>query len=570
MTASLFGTLKRNVLKSKRQLMVLALGALFIALKTFGKLQQQSTFAAINNASPLNEKKLSDLIYFFVVSCIYICAVPCVELLAASFEESMLKRILLTEYFNFTKYKYNDWGSFLKGDLFSVIIRRCKAFGLFYRKGFFEVSDTLFYIVLGIVSLISKYGFLRHFRYGLAFLAISPFFLNSLIFLRNLIERKSNEVYDNCENTLKDIILNYEMIHTYNQFDQEILNYKISMKKAKLWLVLYWISNDLLDTIYNIAKVLLIAVVFGTIETEKITQAHIYTHMTVFQSVSKRMNACVDHIKIMVEATENALHCKLDTLKVTDTTNQIRKGFFNSDIEVRDMAKRYNDNLIFENINLKINKGQKIAIAGANGSGKSSFVKSLIGIEPHIGELLIDQTNTSDIVDADLKNLICYVEQDPAIFDATVYENITAFNTKISPETVYNIAFNYGMNSDLKEIGYDTMLTDNGRSISSAMKQKICFMRAIIRDTPIIIFDEVTSDLDRSTEEYMINTIMSKMENKTVIMIVHNLDLLHKFDKVVFFGNKTCTGTSTLKELISENKDFQEFFNIPACNGLIL
>lgn len=558
MKKTLFYFFKKHIQSSKRQIVSLTLAALLICIKTVSKLQQQQTANNINNPKDEESKKnFYNLFYFIWISTVYIFSVPSLDLVASSFENLIIKSVFTSSYAEFIQYRFNNWVKLLQGDLYSVIVRRSMAVAKFFKHFFFDAIDTFSYISFGVITLIIRYGFVTHFKYGIGFLLFVPLLSNALTTIRNLIQRKSNDAYDKGENTLKDIFLNYEMIHTYNTFDQEIINYRKAMRNAKFWFFMYWLSNDIIEMINKIAKMLLVAVVFGKIDPTKYTKAIIFDHMTVFQSVSKRLNSFIENAKKVVEASENSLNSKLDLLKIENTDHLMIKSSFDSQIEIVNLSKYYNENLVFKNLNFTIKRGDKIAITGVNGSGKSSFIKSLVGIENYEGDILIDGANTKTIRESSYSRLIAYVPQDPVVFSATLYDNITSFNSKHYPESVLSTVQEYDMNEIFKEIGYKTVLAEGGSNLSSAQRQKISFMRAVIRDSPIVLFDEVTSEMDKGYESFLVDSILTKMADKTVIMIVHNLDLLAKFDKVIFFNNNTACECLPLNELVSQNGNIE-------------
>lgn len=563
MKKTLFLFFKDHILTQKKQLLVLFLSGILIYIKTRTKIKQQSIMNSINNPKAPNIKNKTDLAYFITISVVYITSVPSLELVANSFETSILKSVFTSSYAEFLQYKFNDWSNTLQGDLYSIIIRRSMAVAKFFKHAFFDASDTFCYIFICTFKLIFEYGLLTHFKYGLAFLAFFPIFSNGLSKIRNLIQRKSNDAYDQGEKTLKDIFLNYEMIHTYNTLEKEIQNYKRDMRNAKFWFFMYWLCNDVIDLVNKLAKMMLIAIVFDKIDLKTTEPRDVFKQMTAFQSVSKRMNSFIENIKKVVEASENAFYCKLDFLEIEKTDHLLAKDSFDSQIEIKSMAKHYGENLVYKDLNFTIKKGEKVAITGVNGSGKSSFIKSLVGLEKYEGNILIDDTNIAALRESSQRELLTYVPQDSSIFDATLYDNLTSFNSKITPETVFFLVHQYGMDADFKEIGYDTMLVDDSRNLSSAQRQKISFMRAVIRDTPIVLLDEVTSEMDKEYEATLVKSILSNMTNKTVIMIIHNLDLLPMFDKVIFFNNHTSSACLSLKELLLNNnsKEFNDYYS---------
>lgn len=559
-TARFYGS--KFIWKRKKMTLVVLVALVGAILKTFGKLGQQRISNTIFYPEGKDHRNLSHLYIYILISVFYAVTLPLVDIIGHFLENNLVPIAFSYFYKKFLRYRYIDWGKYLQSDLYSAIIRRSKGTTQFYKQIFVDLVDHSAYILVGTAKLIVVYGLPRHFILGFGLVVCFPVIINILTLLRTYGLRKSNESHDIAEKKLKDIFLNYEMIHTYNMFDQEIHNYEASCIRWKFWFTTYWISDNIIEISYKGLKVALLLILFAQIgKTGAYNLDQTIDQMKTFNSILKRMNLFTTSVKSVLEASENMLHSNLDKLAVPHRLALESKDRLVSDISVVNMRVLYGDNLVFENVNLRFLKGEKIAIAGPNGSGKSTFVKSLLGIERSEGDVLIDGTDRSCIRDESLCNLFSYVPQEAAIFEASVLDNITSFDRQRPAEEIMKRVEEFNMHQEMKAIGYGTLLVEKGRNIGSAQRQKICFLRAAVKDTPIVVFDEITSEMDQEYERQLIELIRAKMANKTVIMIIHNLELLSKFDKVVFFHGKTAAGCCSCSELLEHCAEFKSFYD---------
>ena len=216
---------------------------------------------------------------------------------------------------------------------------------------------------------------------------------------------------------------------------------------------------------------------------------------------------------------------------------------FNDTIKLKIICFFYGENQILNNINLKIKKNEKILIYGKSGSGKSTICDLISGhLKNYDGQILFDNKT----FDYDRKRYFGYVGQESLILNHNYYTNISLeenFNKK-KVEEVANIA---RVNQFVKSnIGYNEMISENGKNLSGGQKQRISLARALYHDPEIIILDEATSNLDNLTEEEIYSLLKKNFSNKTIITITHRLNNFLNFDycykiedgKIVYSGEK--------------------------------
>ncbi len=269
---------------------------------------------------------------------------------------------------------------------------------------------------------------------------------------------------------------------------------------------------------------------------------------TAWFSVQKGM-ASIDRVDQVLEAEE----------KITEKENAVPVKGFNDSIEFKGVWFTYNNEPVLKEINLKINKGQTVAIVGKSGAGKSTLADLLPRfIDVVKGSVLIDGVDVRDIKIADLRYLMGIVSQHPILFNASFTENI-AFGVDVPDmkdvENAARIAnaHNFIVES---ESGYDYSVGESGSKLSGGQKQRISIARAIMNNPPILILDEATSALDTESERLVQDAILKLMKNRTSIIIAHRLSTIQHADLIVVLDNGMIIETGTHTELMERKEGF--------------
>lgn len=215
---------------------------------------------------------------------------------------------------------------------------------------------------------------------------------------------------------------------------------------------------------------------------------------------------------------------------------------------------------ILNNINLHIKPGEKIAIVGENGSGKSIFVKTLLGFYHHEGDIYFNHHHIEDHNKQILRNEIAFVPEDPFIFSGTIRENID-FEHKLKQEELDNIINTVSLEKDIEQFDKkeETYVGEKGITLSGGQKQRIALARALTSNKPILLLDEAINKLDEKTKKEVFKKVVVD-NTKTVILITHDFSLLEKMNQIIFFHNGT-TYVGTHEELV-KNKDYVKMMEI--------
>ena len=218
---------------------------------------------------------------------------------------------------------------------------------------------------------------------------------------------------------------------------------------------------------------------------------------------------------------------------------------------------------IIHSLNLKINSGEMVAIAGRTGAGKSS-IASLVNrfYEVTGGELLLDGTNISDITQDSLRKQIGFVPQDPFLFSGTIEENIRDGKLDAGHEEIVNAARVAGAHEIISrmEKGYDTEVGERGGSLSPGQRQLVCLARAILSDPAILILDEATANIDTNTERIIQQSLYKLAKGRTCIIIAHRLSTITGVDRIIVLEHGNIVETGNHRELMANKGLYYDMF----------
>lgn len=209
---------------------------------------------------------------------------------------------------------------------------------------------------------------------------------------------------------------------------------------------------------------------------------------------------------------------------------------------------------IYDDFSLTIKAGEKVALVGHSGSGKSTFVKLVQRLyDIQDGEIRIDGQNIADVTQASLRKAIALVPQEPILFHRTLAENIAYGKPGASKDEIIAAAkqaYAHDFIGGL-ELGYDTMVGERGIKLSGGERQRVAIARAILADAPILILDEATSSLDSVSEHYIQKALENLMTGRTSITIAHRLSTIKSVDRILVFDQGRIVEQGTHEELVA-------------------
>tara|TARA_R110000868_G_scaffold325514_1_gene586297 strand:+ start:3706 stop:5532 length:1827 start_codon:yes stop_codon:yes gene_type:complete len=277
-----------------------------------------------------------------------------------------------------------------------------------------------------------------------------------------------------------------------------------------------------------------------------------YNILTPAKSISKasysikKGNAAADRILEILEQ-ENAIKSKKDA---------VEKNTFESNISIKNINFKYEDEIVLKDFSLQVKKGQTVALVGQSGSGKSTIANLLTRFyDVNDGTIAIDGTDIKDMNLQSLRGLMGLVTQDSILFNDTIKANISLGKLDATDDEIIEalkIANAYEFVQDLPK-GIHTNIGDSGNKLSGGQKQRLSIARAVLKNPPIMILDEATSALDTESEKFVQVALENMMQNRTSIVIAHRLSTIQKADVIVVMQKGKIVEQGKHEELIALN-----------------
>lgn len=265
-----------------------------------------------------------------------------------------------------------------------------------------------------------------------------------------------------------------------------------------------------------------------------------------FKSVDKILNK----IENTLISEEN-----VETIEIKD---------FNNKISLNDVSFKYDDKKVLENITFDFEKGKKYALVGLSGSGKSTLMKLISKrIKANEGKIYIDGTDLDEISRNSIINLISTINQNVFLFKGSIYDNITLFSRDYSEEKVKDVILKAELGKYLDRLYDKELISENANNLSGGEKQRISIARSLIKDTKIILADEILSSLDNEIA-FSIEKGLLELENITLISVTHRLikENLKQYDKILVLKDGKIEEKGNFEELMSFDSYFKKLYTI--------
>ena len=273
----------------------------------------------------------------------------------------------------------------------------------------------------------------------------------------------------------------------------------------------------------------------------------------------------VTSIVQQAEASQKRINEFLET-QSTDLFDNIKKSDLDGDIIFKNISYTFKETNInaLSNISFKVKRGEKIALMGDVGSGKTTILEMLAGVyKPNNGKIFINNNDIKNISLSDLRNFIGYVPQSTFLFSDTIENNIKFGKDNASLSEVVLSAKTSCLDEDIKSFkdGYKTLLGERGVNLSGGQKQRLAIARALIKNPKILILDDSLSAVDTETEEMILNNIENTTKNTTFFISTHRISTSKKCDKIIFLNNGRIESFGTHDELVKEKKSYFSIYS---------
>lgn len=431
--------------------------------------------------------------------------------------------------------------------------------------------DVIIVLVMGIVLGIQNLKLL------FIVCVFMPIYIFTIITFSNIFEKANKRVMEKnarVNSLIIDNIKGMETLKSLNAETSQLMKIESSFKKFLFEVRHYGISNAAQESIKLFLQQLLNILVIWIGANQIMQHTFKVGQLIAFSSLLGYFTTSLKNIL--------DLQAKLQSAKVA---NERLKDIMVVPIEKRDSQRIYNTeqlvgNIIFDNvccrygyqdlvlkdINLKLKEGEKIALVGSSGSGKSTIAKLLVGfLRPSSGGITINGIDIDSINKESLRSYIGYVPQKAYTIPDTLWNNITlgcSFKniTKEKVDRVCRIAMLDEVIGSLP-LGYNTMLDEEATILSGGQKQRITIARALLSDAKVLILDESTGGLDVITEKKIIDNLL-QLKDRTIIFIAHRLSIAKAVDNIIVLNNGKVVEKGTHNELMKKHKYYFQFVRL--------
>ncbi len=371
-----------------------------------------------------------------------------------------------------------------------------------------------------------------------------------------------------------------KVIKTFNAEEREVERFSREMQKLlKLnmkGVVIKELNAPLIELLGSIAAAIIILIGGHRVVNGAMTTGDFFSFMAalmmMYDPVTKisKVNADINAAIAAAERIYQFLDMEED---IKDSPDAVEIDDFKRDIVYDNVWFRYpdapEDEWVLKGINLRISKGERVAIVGPSGSGKSTLIDLLPRLyDVTKGAIYIDGIDIRKIKLSSLRRLISVVSQDVILFNDTVFNNILYGRPDASREEVIEAAKLAHAHEFIEQLpeGYETVVGDRGVRLSGGQKQRISIARAFLKNAPILILDEATSALDAESEMLVKDALFKLMKGKTVITIAHRLATVIDADKIYVMEKGRIVEEGTHRELIEKGGYYTKLCQLQTLN----
>ena len=434
-------------------------------------------------------------------------------------------------------------------------------------------SQGLFMIFADLILMLSVISVMIYLSLKLSIIvfAVLPFILIATRFFQRAMKSAFNEVRSevaNLNSFVQERISGIKEIQIFNREEVEQNSFiKINEKHKNAWLKTVW-YNSIFFPIAEISTSITIGLLvwFGGrlvgVEFSGVTIGTIFLFIQLSQMLFRPLRQIADKFNTlqMGMVAANRVFKILDTSDFIKNSGIKKNNLIEGKIKFDELSFSYSESKpVFDKLNLSINSGEKVAIVGSTGSGKTTLINLILRFyESNSGSIFIDNKNIKDINLRNLRSQISLVTQDIFLFADSIFNNITLFNPNISIDDVKKAAKEIGIHGFINKLpgGYYYNVRERGVMLSEGQKQLISFLRAYLSNPRILILDEATSSIDSKTEKLIQYATSKIIQNKTSIIIAHRLSTILNSDKIIVLENGEIVESGSHEQLISIEDGF--------------
>lgn len=426
------------------------------------------------------------------------------------------------------------------------------------------VIPDVWYVVLALEK-VSEYNVMLSFV-TLAFLPVKYIYM--VVFGRKFYRLRLGiyQQIGGLTGFLAERISNLPLIKSFTREEAEKENgaeaaqglYKAQMREHKLGAV-----DTAIRTLISLGEnvtVVIAAVVL--LQQKKITFPQWMAFFLFFQEITMRFDVLVGHW-MSVKLIEGTVARTADLLKQPEEAIEDEQGNVpGGDITFDHVSFSYGDNQALRDVSFTVPQGTKAAIVGLCGSGKTTSFSLLERFyAPGDGQILLGGKPVNEMPLGEYRRRFAYVQQNPEVFSGTAREALTyGISREVSDEEIWQAARTVGFAEYLEHQpeGLDVPVSSGGGSMSGGQRQRLVLTREFLRGAEVLLLDEPTSSLDAESTALVQKAVLTLFPGKTVLLITHDMDLLHSMDQIVVLENSRLVGCGTYSQLLEDCPLFRE------------
>ncbi len=478
--------------------------------------------------------------------------------------DSTVQSLVATESLDRVQRFSTDWhNNSFAGSTVTKIKRGMRAAHIFFDILCYDLYPA-FGVVIGLVVLATLKNPLLGMIFGVFTLIYVGISVGLALYYVAPQRRKANKEDNRVGAALADAISCNATVKSFgaekremNRFKEVAIRWRDTASKA-------WIRSNIVAVVQNVLIMLLKFSIFGGSiwlwYIGKLTLADFIYMLSSYLVFTGYFRPIGDRIRDLQEAMSDIedvvvfQHTQIEVRDAPDAKElKVKKG----EIEINKVSFHYpyQQKNIYENFSLTVEPGEKVALVGQSGSGKSTMVRLIQRLfNIHKGTISIDAQNIAEVTQASLRKNIALVPQDPILFHRSLRENIAYGKPHATIKEIDRAAKLAHAYEFIKELPqqYETLVGERGVKLSGGERQRVAIARAILADCPILILDEATSSLDSQSEALIQEALKNLMENRTAIVIAHRLSTIKSVDKILVFDRGKIVEQGTHNALVHQ------------------
>jgi len=486
--------------------------------------------------------------------------------------QRVIKDLRVSLFDKVINFKMSYFDNSAVGRLVTRVVNDIETIASIFSQGLFMIIADFMKMFLVIVIMV-----VVDWRLSLIVFSILPVILYATRLFQKSMKIAFEEVRKEVANLNSFVQERISGMKIVQIFHRESFEYKtfvgINDKHKKAWIKTVWF-NSIFFPIAEISTSVTIGLLvwyggLNVISGEGVTLGIIFLFIQMSQMLFRPLRQIADKFNSlqMGMVSTSRIFDILETNSSISDLGCLSPQNLEGSISFNDVRFSYIPNEeVLKGISLKVNPGEKIAIVGPTGAGKSSIINLISRFyEFQSGQIKIDDIPIKEIKLDSLRRHICTVSQEVFLFAASVYDNITLFNSSIKIEEVVSAAKIIGVHDFISKLpeGYYYNVKERGVMLSSGQRQLIAFLRAYIANPTILVLDEATSSIDSDSEELIQKATAKITEGKTSIIIAHRLETIRRADRIIVMDEGQIVEEGSHKDLMKiKSGKYSQLYNI--------